>query len=203
MTYDVNIHYSIKFMLFFLKLYIMEYVRKHISKLDTKILNLKKENEILNEKLLNIENKYNEIISNLQQNNEYIEKSIILKELANEIEKIICQKVLGEKTLCHNLSILKSFVKNDPIINNKWNQLKKELKWNNYMYQTLEELKNIGFVYIPSSKSTIKPITEKNILNIIDERITNKKEKDELKSLINLLKISTNSEYILTIKQSI
>lgn len=177
---------------------------KNIEKLNTdninlksENINLKSENENLKKAISELENKYEILIAELRTQNDVNEKCLILREVGLQTEKVICQIVFGEYARCRTLKTLLRQVKDDKLANDKWINLQKKLKWDAYMHQTLEDLRENRIPVAHPINYKKEPIGEDLLLNIIKERYKNESDQNDLKTFIELLKEHRNSDSIL------
>ena len=87
-------------------------------------------------------------------------------------------------------------VKVDESANDKWIKLQKKLKWDNFMRQTLDDLRTNRISIAHPINYNNKPISEDLLSDIIKERFKNESDQNDLKTFIKLLKEHRNSDSI-------
>jgi len=108
-----------------------------IRELQNQYETLMKKSEKTEESLFLLRNQYD----TLTVENENTREKLLLGELALQVEKFICRRVLGKETYIHNIGVMYEELKTNEEFNENWSRLKKEIQWNASLSQAIKDLK--------------------------------------------------------------
>jgi len=182
-------------------------LRQEILQLREEILQLREENtklltqinelEIMNKNQYEITEKLEKRLKEIEKGLEIDHNNRLLGELARQVEKALCLKILNNPRI-YSLPIMFKQLKQDPNLANakaNWNICKQNIGWDNFLYQTLTALKDSRAKdNHPNTTYQGKPITSSVLKAIIKNSIQNKDDQNDAYKLVSILEMENGKE---------
>jgi len=126
-------------------------------------------------------------LKNLEDKLEADHNSRLLGELARQVEKALCLRILNDPRV-YSLTIMFKQLKNNADAKAAWNKLMPQLKWDNYLWQTLLYLKDTrSRPNHPTTTLHGEPVSAVFLRDLVNRNIENKYTKSDALKLIDIL----------------
>ncbi|EFA75941.1 hypothetical protein PPL_10516 [Heterostelium album PN500] len=166
---------------------VIEDNKKHIDRLEEDI---KKHISTIDDLSLKVENLQTQI-DQLKATRKNFSDKLLLGELGRQIEKAICKHILGDNTRINTLYVMFSLLKSDKSFKTNWSNLMSNVGWNNNLYQTILDLKDLHLNEChPTTCEDGSSLTSDYLQNIASNYIKGQYKSlilQDIKTLLNIL----------------